>query len=482
MRLGRNTSKNQGTHEKKTGQGKKRDGKDKNHRVKLKKQTAAIAVLLAAVVVAAGVGLAVLAPWTEEAKEPVDKESEKDKEVQEKDKEEELALSPLARCEFCGVPKLKGGEKLARPVTITLGNSPQERPHSGLSQACVVYEYPVEGGFTRLIGIFSHGYEGAIGPVRSARYYFVTLAQEHDSLYAHVGGYPPVMEKIRRHNTANINEFQHGGAFWRSQDRIAPFNTYTTLDNIIQAAERSGYRGEGERGNFLPYWDPEESAMEKADADQDWDWVKEEGVFPPMLEYAEKSAEEIAINYGSVRVEYVYQGDQKDFKLGEAEYEPGEDENLDENANTLERDENQEALKNNAHAPKGYLETTAPGSYKRLVNGSPHEDVEADKSLVAQDIIVQYVSSRVIDDVGRLDLGMIGEGEGKYLVGGKMVPIKWEKESHRAPTEFYVAETGDPLEIMPGQTWVHVVPIGRAIDITSKNDGSETKNGSDIEE
>ena len=52
----------------------------------------------------------------------------------------------------------------------------------------VVYEAPVEGGITRLMGIFEdvEGME-KIGAVRSCRTYYPMYAREFDAIYVHYG-------------------------------------------------------------------------------------------------------------------------------------------------------------------------------------------------------------------------------------------------------------------------------------------------------
>ena len=55
-------------------------------------------------------------------------------------------------------------------------------PQSGIANAEVVYEAPVEGGITRLMGIFED-YQDVerIGSVRSCRNYYVYFAREFNT-------------------------------------------------------------------------------------------------------------------------------------------------------------------------------------------------------------------------------------------------------------------------------------------------------------
>ena len=83
-----------------------------------------------------------------------------------------------------------------RPLTVMIENHLDSRPQSGLSNADIVYEAVAEGGITRFMGVFyCNAVKGAsnkydVGPVRSARTYFLDLASEYADypLYTHVGG------------------------------------------------------------------------------------------------------------------------------------------------------------------------------------------------------------------------------------------------------------------------------------------------------
>lgn len=77
-----------------------------------------------------------------------------------------------------------------RPLGVMIENHTEARPQSGLSYADVVYEALAEGGITRFLAIYECQDAGTIGPVRSARVYFLNYISEYGEypLYAHVGG------------------------------------------------------------------------------------------------------------------------------------------------------------------------------------------------------------------------------------------------------------------------------------------------------
>ena len=127
------------------------------------------------------------------------------------------------------------GIKNAYPVAMVIDNQLDALPQSGINQASVVYETIVEGGITRLLAIFtpeSLPANLAIGPIRSARPYFVIWADEISAVFAHVGGSPAALAHILQNKTINLNEFYNADYFGRSSTKSPPHNVYTTVEKL----------------------------------------------------------------------------------------------------------------------------------------------------------------------------------------------------------------------------------------------------------
>ena len=77
-----------------------------------------------------------------------------------------------------------------RPIAVMIDNHSGAWPQAGLQQAYMVYEIIVEGGETRLMALFKGADVEKIGPVRSARHYFIDYAMENDAIYTHFGQSP----------------------------------------------------------------------------------------------------------------------------------------------------------------------------------------------------------------------------------------------------------------------------------------------------
>ncbi|QQG50062.1 MAG: DUF3048 domain-containing protein [Candidatus Berkelbacteria bacterium] len=99
------------------------------------------------------------------------------------------------------------------PVAVMIENSPAARPQTGLTSADVVYEAVTEGGITRFMALYSINLPTKVGPVRSARSYFIDYLSEYDAFYAHAGGSPTALSRIGEYK---IKDYPHSNdAYWR---------------------------------------------------------------------------------------------------------------------------------------------------------------------------------------------------------------------------------------------------------------------------
>lgn len=127
------------------------------------------------------------------------------------------------------------------PIAVVVENHPDARPQSGLNKAAMVYETLAEGGITRFLAIYQDEDAEYIGPVRSARPYFVDWAYSLKAMFAHVGGNSNALAMIPRLGVYDINQFAFGSYFWRDNKRFAPHNVYTTTEKLRAAAKTKKY-------------------------------------------------------------------------------------------------------------------------------------------------------------------------------------------------------------------------------------------------
>lgn len=137
-----------------------------------------------------------------------------------------------------------------RPVTaVMVENSPDARPQSGLEQADLVFEAIAEAGVTRFMAVYQESTPNKVGPVRSARPYYIDYALAFNASYAHVGGSPQALQDIRTLGVKDIDEFANSGTFWRASDRYAPHNAYTSFERLDVTNQKKGYT----KSEFTPF-------------------------------------------------------------------------------------------------------------------------------------------------------------------------------------------------------------------------------------
>lgn len=171
----------------------------------------------------------------------------------------EESQEPAKEVFLDGVSCPLGGETIERsslykrPVAVMLDNHPAARPQAGLEQAEVVYEILAEGSITRYMAVFMHGDDQLVGPVRSARSYYIDKSMEHNAIYLHAGGSPGAWDDIARLKIPSFNAMIMGEPlYWREKHRKKPHNVYTSLDRIQASAEDRGYnKTEGVQVHFF---------------------------------------------------------------------------------------------------------------------------------------------------------------------------------------------------------------------------------------
>jgi hypothetical protein len=131
------------------------------------------------------------------------------------------------------------------PLAVMVENHTAARPQSGLDKADIVYEALAEGGITRFMAIFWGKEAKVIGPIRSARFYFIELLSEYDAIYMHIGGAQktgnPKVDAIEAIYRYGIHNLDTGGSFYRVKDRLAPHNAYSSTATLWGISDKRGW-------------------------------------------------------------------------------------------------------------------------------------------------------------------------------------------------------------------------------------------------
>lgn len=316
----------------------------------------------------------------------------------------EVDLTGMAKAPLTGV-YVKEEMITQRPIVAMLDNHYGARPQAGLKDAEIVYEILAEGNITRYMAVFQTALPDNLGPIRSARPYYISRALEYDPYYVHVGGSEQAKKDIRALNMADIDGLSSGSnVFWRTKHKRIPHNMYSSAPAIIKEGNRKGYRTE---------------------------------VTFDTLKFKDEPATMNGVSCKGLDIIYLQ---------------------------ATSRD------KDGYHV--GFTYNEASTLYERLVNGKPYTDENDGTPLSTTNIIIQYASHKVLDNEGRLAIGLVGSGKGTYISLGEKISITWKKESRRGLTRYYT-ENGEELVLNPGKTWIQVVPLKRMNDenwVTFKSD------------
>ncbi|QTD43040.1 DUF3048 domain-containing protein [Sporosarcina sp. Te-1] len=177
--------------------------------------------------------------------------------IEEPDEDVEGAL--LYQSPFTG--ELQEEKQWRRPILATINNHPLARPQSGLSEADMIIEFLAEGNVTRYLALFQSELPEQVGPIRSARDYFIYLAKGMDAFYIAHGYSPDAQKLLTSRYVDHVNGMQYDGTlFKRSKERRAPHNSYISGDHIVEAMDKMSGHDSIEKMPSLAFHDSVESA------------------------------------------------------------------------------------------------------------------------------------------------------------------------------------------------------------------------------
>lgn len=323
-----------------------------------------------------------------------------------------------------------------RPLLVMIENHADSRPQSGLSNADIVYEAVAEGGITRFMGVFyCNAVKGAaskydVGPVRSARTYFLDLASEYSDypLYTHVGG-------------ANCSAATTGG----------PCTTNTKAQAIEQIA-KYGWNNKGTWSDLSQF-----SLSYKA-CRREPDRVGVEKATEHTMYCSTTELWNVAESRGLTNITEINNSSwSKSFRSWQFS---SEDKSNSSTVSNLSFD----FWGDNDYSVSWKYDPTT-NKYFRSNGGTAAIDFNTQQTISTKNIIVQFAKeSRSIDEHAHNLYAVIGFGDGYYLANGQKTEITWSKASRQARTIYKDKSTGKEINFVPGQVWVEILPTGNKVN------------------
>lgn len=288
------------------------------------------------------------------------------------------------------------------PVAVMVSNSYNSLPQWGISQADILIEMIAEGRITRFLALFQNpaGLE-ALGSVRSARPYFIDMAQGFEAAYLHFGGSVPAYNLVgKRKDLIDMDGIRggyEGSLFIRDPSRRKTIglehSVVTSGPRIEQALADLGR--DLARKNKDPFFqfDPEHSASEGAFANKVT--LTFSSRHKPWFEYDQQRGQYLRYQYGQAQMDAYY--------------------------------DKQVAATN------------------LIILRMPLADVPG-------------------SELSLVEVTTTGQGQGFYCAGGRWVPITWRRESYDQRLEL-LDESGQPLKLAPGNSFISCVATGADVII-----------------
>lgn len=260
-----------------------------------------------------------------------------------------------------------------RPVSCMIGNTESALPQYGIGKAQVIYEAPVEGGLTRLMGIFEN-YKNIekLGSVRSSRLYYAYYSMGFDAIYLHYGQASYAQGFLQSGQIDDLNGLEYDvdkAVIYRDTSKKAPHNAYATGDGLLAGIQLKNYETKYAKDHERYY----QFAEDDAPVELSGDTCQDAGIVQPG-----------------------YLANHPYF-----EYNPED------------------------------------GLYYRYQYGARHIDGNDSRQLAVKNILMQNSNVRTLDGNGYLEIAAAGEGSGWYITNGKAIDITWKCADNFSPARYY---------------------------------------------
>lgn len=306
-----------------------------------------------------------------------------------------------------------------RPLGVMIENHLDARPQSGINAADVTYEAVAEGGITRTLNVYYCQDAGIVGPVRSARTYFLDFISEYGNfpLYAHVGGAntPGPANALGQigdygwNQYNDLNQFSIGfPTFERKNSRLGrtvatEHTMYSTTSKLWAVGAQRGLTNKDKDGDswndgFVKYSFKDDAALSKRPDSQ-----------TIHLDFW---------NDSSYSVDWIYRKDTND--------------------------------------------------YARKNGGLPHMDRNTNKQLTTKNVVVLFMreshANDGYEDNAHMLYGTKGSGKALIFIDGREVKGTWKKADRESRTLLYDA-AGEEITFTRGKIWFEIQPLDGEVTV-----------------
>ena len=290
-----------------------------------------------------------------------------------------------------GLALPEGMAQAPRPIAILVDNTREAYPQWGISNAQVVVEAVTEGGVTRLMCLYDQVSDiPKTGPVRSVRDMFLQLSMPLNAIPVHIGASSFAYNFLNYYSWATVDGMNVG---------VSTFDFDKDRALVRDAA--------GKKIGREHCWYTQGPAI------QNGIWMRnisQEGTMYPLVAFEQNATpSQSAANQISLTYSYV--------------------------------------------AQSGFFYDVATGKYlKTSYDGAAHIDANNNAQLSFDNVLLLRCETYLKPDGVHTDFNLSG-GNGWWIAGGAMQPIRWEKDGDQQPLEIYDT-AGNALKLRSGKTYL----------------------------
>lgn len=264
-----------------------------------------------------------------------------------------------------------------RPIAIMVNNIKEAQPLYGIGKADIIYETQAEGGVTRLLAVFEDISKiNVVGSIRSARDYYIDLAQGLNAVFTHCGTSPLAATAIANRGLKTIDGLSgsYANTFYRDKGRKAAGYAYehqlfTDAERLVAAEEKLGAVYNDKFDNTLKFSDTPLQGVKTTPATSIN--VKHSGYKSTLFEYDSASG------------------------------------------------------------------TYAVSQFKKAMNDADTGEQLAVSNVL---VLKTAISNIKGDTSGRVSVRLTGSGDGMFYCEGKAVAVKWSKKDAGSPFNYTLSD------------------------------------------
>lgn len=291
-----------------------------------------------------------------------------------------------------------------RPIVIKVQNLPRaDRPHWGLSNADIVYEYYTEFGTTRFAAIFYGEDAEMVAPIRSARLFDFNVVRGYKGMFIFGSAYEGTYNRLINSEFANrlmIESANTAGIIYRIEPNTKNYEVADT-SKVADYTQRMGI----------------DNSKQNLD-----------GMFFQMqAPVGGEESDSVFVRFSAA----IY---------NRWDYNPA--------TQTYTRFSDVE----NSIGPEDEV-------YERLIDRSNDEPIETANVAI---IFVRHVDIDARQTVEVLDVSLLGTGEAYIARDGKVYEVTWSRPNEESVLTFLNPD-GSVFPLRPGNTWVEVMTLNGTV-------------------